>query len=78
MFIHDSILPKKLNTLLQAVAVTVNIYTELSVVTIYNSRNQGTNEQLLTVVLQKLPKPVILTGDFNSYLEYWGNSSNDK
>ena len=51
---------------------------EVTVFTIYYSISHVIEQQILTNLFQQITKPVFLTGDFNSYHEYWGNSSNDR
>ena len=79
LFIHESIPYQdiKLNTPLQAVAVRANLGREITVVSVYNSRSHELSEELMTNLYRQLPKPIIITGDFNSYHEMWGNNSTD-
>ena len=65
------------NSPLQAVAATVNMETEVTVVNIFNSKIREINEHILTDKFHQLPEPIILT-DFIRYLEYWGTSSKDR
>ena len=65
------------NSPLQAVAATVNMETEVTVVNIFNSKIREINEHILTDLFHQLPEPIILTA-FVSYLEYWGSSSKDR
>ena len=78
-FIHESISYQKLtlDTLLQAIVARINIGRDVTIVSICNSRSQVISENLLSTLFQQSPKPVILTGDFNSYHQIWGSSAND-
>ena len=50
---------------------------DVIIVSIYNSRDEDIGENLLSTLVQQLPKPVILTGDFNRYNQIWGSPIND-
>ena len=79
IFIHETIPYQKvtLNTPLQAIAARINIGRDVTIVSIYNSRSHDINENLLSTLFQQLPKPVILTGDFNSYIQIRWSMKND-
>lgn len=79
VFVHESLpyLPVQLNTELQAVAVTVQLSRKITICSIYNSRSHSLTEQLLNNLINQLPAPIILMGDFNSYSPLWGSSSTD-
>ena len=49
----------------------------MPIVSIYNSRSHDISENLLSTLFQQLPKPVILTGDFNIYNQIRGSQVND-
>ena len=49
----------------------------MTIVSINSSRSHDTDENLLSTLFQQLPKPVTLTGDFNSYNQTWGSQVND-
>ena len=69
IFIHETISYQKsiINTPLQAIAARINIGRDLTIVSIYNSRIHDISENISSMFFQKLRKPVMLTGDFNSY-----------
>ena len=69
IFIHETITYHKLilNTPLQEIASRINIGRKVTIVSISNSRSHGINENLISTLFQQLPKPISLTGDFNSY-----------
>ena len=74
---QNSTLPKN-NTQhpLQVIAATIKIGRDLTIVSIYNSRSHAISEKLLSSLFQHLPKPVILTGNFNSYHQIFGSPTN--
>ena len=69
IFIHETIPYQKsiLSNFLQATSARINIGRDVTRVSISNLRSHNTSENLLSIIFQQLPKPVILTGDFNSY-----------
>ena len=66
-----------INTPLQATEARINIGIDVTIVSIYKSRSYHISENLLSTLFHQLPKPVILTGDFNSYNKIWGSTEND-
>ena len=78
-FIHYTIPYQKLilNTSLQAIAFRNNIGRDVTIVYIYNSQSHNVSEDLLSTLFQQLSKPVMLTRDFNSCHQIWGNPAND-
>ena len=66
-----------MNAPIQPIAARINIGIEVTIVSIYNSRSQEISESLLSTLFHQLPKPVLLTGDFNSYNQAWGSPEND-
>ena len=79
IFIHETISYQKitLNTPLQGTASRINTGRDATMVSIYNSRSHGINQNLLSTLFKQIPKPVILTGDFDSHHQIWGKSVND-
>ena len=75
IFIHGNIPFKEItiNTPLQAIAARINIGIDVAIVSIYNSRG----ENLLSTLFHQLPKPVRITGDFNSYNQISGSPEDD-
>ena len=55
----------------------MNIGREGIIVSFSNSLSLDISENLLSTLFQQLPKPVILTGDFNIYHQIWGNPVKD-
>ena len=79
IFIHEAIPYQKVipNTPLQAIAARINIGRDVTIVSIYNSRSYDKGKNLLSTLFQQIPKPVISTGDFNSYNQIRGSPAND-
>ena len=73
-FIHETIPNQKLilSIRLQAIAARINIGRDVNIVSIYNSQSHAISENFLSTLFQQIPKPVILTGDFNIYHLLWG------
>ena len=63
-----------LSTPLQAVAVQVTLHRLLTVCSIYLPPGRSWDElHLLENLLQQLPSPALLLGDFNAHSDLWGN-----
>ena len=79
IFIHGTSPCQKLiiNTALQAIAVRISIWRNVTIVFIYKSRSHAIIENLLSTLFQELPKPVTLTGNFNSYYQIWESPAYD-
>lgn len=56
-----------LQTSLEATAVKVNIISHINICNIYIPNRQDFDVQDLDNILQQLPKPFIIVGDFNSH-----------
>lgn len=67
-----------LRTTLQAVAVRVTLHTPVSICSIYLPPNSKWTAQDLQDIIQQLPAPTILLGDFNAHHPLWGNSRTDQ
>ena len=79
IFIHETIPYQKiiLNTPQQAIAARINIGRDFTIVSIFNSRSQDIRENISSTLFQELLKPVILTRDFNSFHQIFGNQFNN-
>ena len=66
-----------LDTHLQAIAVQVTLHRTITVCSIYISPSQPCNIQDLDHLLQQLPAPYILLGDFNAHHTLWGDERVD-
>ena len=60
-----------LNTNLQAIAVKTTLHVTIHICSIYLPPNDQINEAELENLLQQLPKPFIIMGDFNSHNNIW-------
>jgi hypothetical protein len=66
-----------LQTNIQAIAIKINIHRVFSICSIYISRSHELSKQSLTALIQQLPRPFVLVGDFNSYNILWGCPTTD-
>ena len=67
-----------LNTQLQVIAVNVTLHRTINICSIYILPHDAINESEINNILQQLPTPFILIGDFNSH-NIWGcRSTNHK
>jgi len=80
LFIHKSIpsSPVNLHTTFQAVAARVTLHTTLTICTIYLPPNTKWSSQDLQNLIQQLPPPIALLGDFNAHHPLWGNTRTDQ
>ena len=60
-----------LNTQLQAIAVKVTLHRTINICSIYIPPQDAINESEINNILQQLPTPFILLGDFNSHNTMW-------
>ena len=77
IFVHSSCPQReiKLNTDLQAVAVSVTLKKEITLCSVYIPPSFALISEHLNSLLQQLPSPFFLLGDFNGHNVLW--SSND-
>ena len=69
----------KLDTTLQAVAVNISLNKAITVCCIYLPPSLPIDIKNLDHLIDQLPKPFILMGDFNSHNTFWGcKDTNDK
>ena len=66
-----------LDTNLQAVAVRATLHRTFSICSIYIPPNEQLSETAIEKIINKLPKPFILLGDFNSHNILWGSQKTD-
>ena len=66
-------IPVRLDTSLQAVAVSVKLHKRITVCSIYvpPGYNEDFEERELEALLDQLPKPYMLLGDFNAHNSLW-------
>ena len=67
----------KLKTDLQAVAVSVTLEKEITLCSIYIPPSFALRPKHLNSLLQQLPSPLMLLGDFNGHNVLWGSKDND-
>ncbi|GBN41236.1 hypothetical protein AVEN_78761-1 [Araneus ventricosus] len=65
--------PLNLHTSLQAVAVQIHVRTLVTVFCVYLPPHDIINRQDLDTLVDQLPTPFILLGDFNGYSTLWGS-----
>ena len=68
----------KLETTLQAVAVSVSLNKTITLCSIYLPPNTAIDVKKLDDLVDQLPKPFILMGDFNSHHTMWGCANTNK
>ena len=61
-----------LDTTLQAKAVSVSLFKTVTICSIYLSPSTPLDTQALDKLVQQLPKPFLLLGDFNAHNVVWG------
>ena len=66
-----------LHTPLEAVAVRVLVHKAISVCSLYLSPSQTITNADLHSLLDQLPKPFLLMGDFNAHNTLWGGNRTD-
>ena len=79
IFVHSSCPQReiKLKRDLQAVAVSVTLEKEITLCSIYIPPSFALRPIHLNSLLQQLPSPFILLGDFNGHNVLWGSKDND-
>ena len=79
IFVHSSCPQReiKLKTDLQAVAVSVTLEKEITLCSIYIPPSFALRPKHLNSLLQQLPSPFMLLGDFNGHNVLWGSKDND-
>ena len=79
IFVKSSFPQRKidLQTELQAIAVSVTLDREITICSVYIPPSFSLSSQHLDNLLQKLPSPYILLGDFNGHNILWGGQNND-
>ena len=79
IFVHSSCPQReiKLKTELQAVAVSVTLEKEITLCSVYIPPSFALRSQHLNSLLQQLPSPFMLLGDFNGHNILWGSNDTD-
>lgn len=78
IFIRDTIpaTPIPLQTDMQAIAIQINFPLNFVICNIYLPEFDWNRNELINLI-QQLPKPFLLLGDFNSHNPIWGSSNLD-
>ena len=66
----------KLNTTLQAKAVTISMSKTITTCSLYLPLSENLNIVLLTRLIAQLPIPFVFCGDFNGHSMTWGGDNN--
>ena len=66
-----------LTTELQETAVSVTLYKEITICSIYIPPSFTLKTEHLDSLLKQLPSPYLLLGDFNGHSILWGNKENN-
>ena len=79
IFVKSSFPQRKidLKTELQATAISVTLDRQITICSVYIPPSFSLNSQHLDNLLQQLPSPYILLGDFNGHNILWGGQNND-
>ena len=79
IFVKSSFPQRKidLQTNLQATAISVTLDREITICSVYIPPSFSLNSQQLDNLLQQLPSPYIILGDFNGHNILWGGQNND-
>ena len=64
------------NTTLQAKAVTISTSKTITICSLYLPPSENLNIVLLTRLIDQLPTPFVMCGDFNIYSIIWGCDKN--
>ena len=67
-----------LNTNMQPVAISTTLHKTIIVCSVYIPLNEEPKELELNNLIEQLPRPFIIMGDFNSHNEIWGSKKTDK
>lgn len=62
-----------LNTNLQAIAAQIHIGQLITICNIYLPPNETINQELLENLINQLPTPLLIFGDFNAHSSIWGS-----
>lgn len=62
---------------LEVIAVQITLESKIAICNIFIPNQTSFNTSDIDSVINQLPKPYILLGDFNSHSEYWGSDTTD-
>ena len=63
---------------MQAVAISATLHKTITVCSVYIPTNEEPKELELNKLIEQLPRPFVIMGDFNSHNEIWGSKKTDK
>ena len=66
-----------LNTSLQAKVVTISMSKTITVCLLYLPSSENLNIVLVTSIIDQLPTPYVICGDFNDHIMTWGCDKNN-
>ena len=66
-----------LNSLLHATAATVTLNKSFTICSSYLTPNENISKPILENLIDRLPRPFLLVGDFNAHSPEWGDSRRD-
>ena len=66
-----------LNTNMQAVAISATLHKTKTVYSVYIPSNEEPKELEVNKLIEQLPRPFVIIGDFNSHYEIWGSKKTD-
>ena len=67
-----------LNTNMQAVAISATLHRTITVCSVCIPPNEEPKDLELNNLIEQLPRPFIIMGDFNRYNEIWGSKTTNK
>ena len=67
-----------INTHLQAITVSATLHKTVTICSLYIRPHDPINENEFNNLIEQLPKPFILMGDFNSHNIIWGSKTTNK
>ena len=67
-----------LNTNMLVVAISATLHKRITICSVYILPNEEPNELEPNNLIERLPRPFVIMGDFNSHKEIWGSKKTDK
>ena len=67
-----------INNNMQAVDISATLHKTITVCSVYIPPNEESKELELNKLIEQLPRPFVIIGDFNSPYEIWGSKKTDK
>ena len=80
IIIHNKITHSEItqNTKMQTVAISATLHKTITVSSVYIPENEEPKELELNNLIEQLPRPFVIMGDYNSHNEIWGSKKTDK